>query len=132
MNATKLIIEIEKQFKQNNELFFGYAWREKIDNMLTEESRFIKLVNWVDSQITFYQNNINVFNPADKSQDYTTGYFKTYQDSCMNLTMLINLKSILLNNQTTTQMRENIEQTICKVYKIKYSNFLSNYVSSTD
>lgn len=128
MNIDDLLKNIENFMVKNNQQYFSYAWREKIDEYLSTESKYSKLVDWINTQIEFYKNNMNVFNPADKFEDYNNGYFKTYEDACKNIAMLLNFKWMLLDNHCTTEMRENIEYTICKIYKIHYNKELDCYV----
>lgn len=127
MNSEKIVDLIKNQFYKNSETFFTYAWREKIETFLAEESKFVKLVYWIDGEIGQNQELINAFNPADKYESYQIAFFNTYKTACMNLAMLLNFKDILLDKRTTTEMRENIEYTICKEFKIKYVKGLNCY-----
>ena len=123
-----LLKNIEKFLIENNEIYFSYAWREKINEFLSDESKYSRLIDWINNEINNYKENLNLFNPADKIDGYTNSFLKTYRDSCMNLTMLLNFKYILLDNRTTMSMRENIEYTICKLYNIHYNDLLKIYV----
>ena len=89
MNIYDLIDNIKKFMIKNNKEFFSYAWREKINKFLDEESKYAKLIEWIDKQVEIYKNNMNIFNPADKFENYNNGYFKTYEDACKNLAMLL-------------------------------------------
>lgn len=128
MDFEKLVTLIEKQFVKNNEMFFSYAWRENLNEYITEESRYVALVQWIDSEILNYQETINVFNPADKVDGYTNGFFKLYKEACGNVAMLLNMRSILFDSRTTKEMRKNIEDTVCKIWNVKYNKELGVYL----
>lgn len=120
MEIDRILKEIEKELRKNNIEYFSYAWREKIINFLEDESRYSKLVEWIDNKIEFNRKYINVFNPADKTESYTNEFFKNYMEALKDFAFLINMKLILLDEKSTTKMRENIEYTICKLYNIKF------------
>lgn len=128
MDNYELLRNIEQFMIKNNQTFFSYSWREKINEFMSSESKYSRLIDWINDQIEYYRNNLNVFNPADKTDDYNNSYFKTYEDACKNVAMLLNFKWILLDNHCTTEMRNNIEYSICKLYKIHYSKELDCYV----
>lgn len=123
----KILKEIEKVFKKSNETFYSYAWRENVCNFLTKESKYNKLIEWIDTTISLNSSVVCAFNPADKDDSYINGYFKTYKESCAIIAMLINFKIILLDSKTSTKMRENIEQTLCKLFNISYTESLNGY-----
>lgn len=124
----KLLENIERFLRDNNEEYFSYAWRTGISEILTTESKYSRLIDWINSEIKYYQDNMNVFNPAHKIDGYTNAFLRIYRDACMNITILLNFKHILLDDNTTVQMRENIEYTMCKLYNIKYNDILKIYV----
>lgn len=128
MSVDDLLINIRDFMIENNMEFFGYAWRENIRNMLSKEDKYSKLIDWINKEIETHKNNMNIFNPADKVIGYTNEFFKNYETACKNIAMLLNFKEVLLDSKCTTKMRENIEYTICKVFNIKYSELLNDYV----
>ena len=128
MDTNNLLKNIERFMVRNNQEYFSYAWREKINQFLTNESRFIKLVHWINEKIETYKINMNVFNPADKIENYTNEYFNNYVDACKNIAILLNFKCIILDNNCTMRMRNNIEYALCKLYKIKYNKKLDCYL----
>lgn len=113
---------------KNNENFMSYAWRNHIENALKCEDKYLKLANWIDAEVYQCFIIINAYNPADKENDYTTHQFKEWQKACMEMAMLTNLKVIMLDSYCTLEMRENIEYTICKYFKIKFNEELGEYV----
>lgn len=132
MNFDRVVKELEKQFSKNKITFFSYAWREKLNEYLEEESRYVALIEWIENEINTYQEIINIFNPADKKESYTRGHFSSYKDACANIAMLLNMHGILCDPHTTIEMRANIEETICKIYKIKYVENLSVYIKESE
>lgn len=128
MRSEDLIKAIEKQYAKSRDTYFSYAWREKVDEWLDNESRYARLVDWINERIEDKQTTIDVFSPADKGEWYTNDYFKSYRSACEEIAMLIHLKWLLLDNRCTIKMRENIEYTICKVFNVHYSEMLKCYV----
>ena len=53
---------------------------------------------------------------------------KEYLDACKNVAMLVNAKTIILDNKCTTKMRENWEYTLCKLFNLTYNKDLG-YIS---
>lgn len=125
MNIDKIINNIAYFFRKNNQVFFNYAWREKINNILTTESKYSKLIDWINNEIENERINLNVFNPADKTKTYSNSVFKKYTDSCQNIALLLNAKYIILDKDCTTEMRDNWEYTLCKMFKIKFNEELN-------
>lgn len=128
MEAWRLVKSIEKKFNKNNETFFSYAWRDKVGEILKDESKYARLVDWIDEQIEINLRNINIFNPADKNKNYSKADFNTYLDSCRDLSLLINLKWIMLDSRSSSEIRENIEYAICSHFKIHFNDKLNKYI----
>lgn len=132
LNRDRLVNKILKAIRNKlNDSFceyFSYAWRDKVDEMLAEESRYTKLVEWLDKEIRQKLSLVNMFCPADRTEDYKNSFFQTYMEQMKDIAVMTHFRELLLDNRTTTQMRENIEYTICKVYKIHYSEFLNDYI----
>ena len=127
MEFDNLIEAIEQEYAKSREAFFRYAWREKIKKIIADENKYVKLVEWVNEKITSNADIVNIFNPADKHEGYTVGFLKNYKDACGELAMLLNFKGLLLDERSTTTMRENIEYAICQIFKIKYNEDLELY-----
>lgn len=127
IKSEELLENLKKHFRENNEYFFSYAWREKITEILDIEHKYMALVQWIDKQIENDMQCINILNPADKQCGYTNKQFLMYQDACKNVAMLLNFKYILLHIDCNVQMRANIEYTICKIFNIKYNEELKIY-----
>lgn len=122
---------IQKEVGQSNEILFSYAWREKlgeIGNFLMQESRYVKLVEWIDKELEMEKKTIAVFCPCDKDENYTNSYFNTYLKAIQKVGVLTHLRELLLASRSTTTMRDNIEYTLCKIYNIKYSEELKDYI----
>lgn len=125
MDKLKKLIKLEDAikniFKENNQEFFSYAWRENVENFLSAENRYTQLIDWINQQLETEFVVINVFNPSDKDESYTQGYIKNYLEACQNVAMLVNAKTIILDEKCTTEMRKNWEYTICKLFNLEYN-----------
>ena len=131
MGINEIINAIQKEVDKGNGEFFAYAWREKLGELgtfLEEESKYSKLVEWVDKELEQTSSLKNIFCPADKDKNTTIAMVKTYGDLMKKLAILIHCKSLLLDSRTTIKMRENIEYTLCKLYHIKYSKEFNCYI----
>lgn len=124
----KILRKIEREINNSFLTYFSYAWRENLNEMLTVESKYSKLVNWINKEIEDKMSIANLLSPADKTEDYKTDFYRTFRELLSDIAFLIYLREILLDERTTTQMRANIEYTIEKVFGIKYSEYLEDYV----
>ena len=131
MLEENILKAIKDELNKGNNEFFSYAWREKLNELgefLEEESKYSKLVSWIENKINFLNSTKNVFSPADKDSNTTLSMVNTYLNLMQNLVVLIHCKELLLDKRSNTKMRENIEYTICKLFKIRYSEHLGDYV----
>lgn len=126
--AKKILTAIRNKLNDGFCEYFSYVWREKVIETLTEESKYTKLVRWLDREIEQTASTVNIFCPADKTENYSNKFFQTYLEQMKNLAVMIHFRELLLDERTTTQMRENLEHTVCKLYGIHYSEFLDDYV----
>lgn len=115
---------MKRVFEQNNQEFFSYAWRESVVELLSSESKYSRLLEWINERLSFEFSIINTFNPADKESDYTKKQMKTYLKACETVGVLLNAKYIIMSDTCTTKMRENWEYTLCKLYGISYNKDL--------
>lgn len=129
MQAEDLIKAVEKEYGKSIDEYFNYAWREKITECLNEENKYNKLIEWINERIDLNKININIFNPADRTEQYTNGFFELYRKSCEEMAMLINLKIIILDKRCSIQMRENVEYAVCKIFNVYYNKELDSYIS---
>ncbi len=128
MKSEDLIKAIESQYDKSRDVFFSYAWRKCIGECLTDENKYARLVDWINKKIKENLEDINIYNPADRNEKYTNGFFESYCNACKELAMLINLKWIMLDDRCSLKMRENIEYTICKVFNIKFDSKYNMYI----
>lgn len=124
----KILRKIENELNKSFITYFSYAWREKVDEMLTTESKYSKLVDWINKEIEEKMSTANVFSPADKNIDYTNDYFRTFRELLSDVALLIYFRELLLDSKSTTGMRENLEYAIEKVFNVHYSEYLEDYV----
>ena len=131
MEIKDIVNAIEKEFKKKNDDYFSYAWREKLGELgefLAEESKYTKLVDWINHEIEICNETKNVLSPADKDEKTTRGMVNTYLALMQKLAVLVHCRELLLDSRSTTKMRENIEYTICKLYGVHYSEQLKEYI----
>lgn len=131
MEIEKILNAIQKEISSGNDQFFSYSWREKLGELgefLQEESKYARLVDWINSELEQISAVKNVFCPADKDATTTIAMVNTYSELMKNLAILVHCRELLLDNRATPKMRENIEYTICKMYRIKYNEKLKIYV----
>ena len=107
--------------------FFSMAFRDMSGEFLEQSSRFCKLVDWCDNEIRKMGAMANIFSPADKTEKYTESDFKLWRENIHTAAELVYLRALLLDHRTTTEQRQNIEYTICKLYGIHYSEYLEEY-----
>lgn len=124
----KVLRKIERELNGSFIQYFSYAWREKVNEMLTTESKYSKLVDWLNKEIENRLSTVYIFSPADRTEDYKTEFYRTFREQLSDISFMIYLRELLLNEKSTTQMRENIEYTICKVFGTKYSEYLEDYI----
>lgn len=111
---------MEKEFLKNNLVFFSYAWRENVLNFMKKESKFSYLIDWINERLKIEFIIINTQNPSDRDKNYMIKNIKDYIESCKNAGILLNLKFILMDDKSTTTMRENVEHTVCELYNLHY------------
>lgn len=119
---------LEREIKAHLGEYFSYAWRDKLGEMLAVESKFARLLEWVNKEIADCCFVVNFFSPADKNENYTMTHIKIYLDKMRDLAVLVHCRELLLDNRTTVEMRENVEYTICKLFNIHYCENLKCYV----
>lgn len=127
MEIEKLLNAIKNEFRKHDNTYFEYAWREKIGDMLETESKYEKLVEWIDEQLDFCCETVGVFSPADRNEKTTMQNVNTYRTFMEKIAILVHCREMLLDSRSTTKMRENIEYTLCKLYKISYDKELNLY-----
>lgn len=119
---------LARQFGAQNAEFFAMAFHEQAGVFLETASRFSKLVNWCEKEIRQAGGLINCFSPADKTTDYTQAQAKLWREQVHYIAELVYFHALLIDHRTTTEQRQNIEYTICKLYGIHYSEHLEDYV----
>jgi hypothetical protein len=131
MKIEEVVKALENELSKSQGIFFGYAWREKLGELgefLQEESKYAKLVEWIETEIAQCNEVKDVFCPADKNESTTVSMVQVYKDLMQKLAILVHCKQLLLDGRTTMKMRENIEYTLCKLYDLHYSEELETYI----
>lgn len=120
----QILRAIEDELHKNNLHFFSYVWREEIQNELKADSRYQKLLNWINAEIGLRESIINVIGPADGD---ISGW-DLYIRELGGLAALIHLREILTFRKCTDQMRGNIEKCVCEKMKIRYWENIDEYL----
>ena len=131
MEIKDIINAVEKEIGKSKDEYFSYAWREKLGELgefLAEESKYSQLVKWIDKELEQCNSLKNIFSPADKDEKTTRAMVNTYLELMQKLAVLVHCRELLLDSRSTTKMRENIEYTICKLYRVHYSEQLKEYI----
>jgi hypothetical protein len=122
---------IKETLKKTSGTYFSYAWRDMlqgVSEMLEAEGKYSRLVDWIDKEVEFCNKTKDIFSPADKDEKTTVAMVNTYCELMQKMAILIHCRLLLVDSQTTRQMRENIEYTICKLYGVHYSEELEQYL----
>ena len=128
MEIDRIEQAIKKEVQSSLGKYFSYAWRDKIGELLQEETKYARLSDWFNNEIEKSKSIIGVFSPADKNECYSNSFFNTYLEEIKKLGVLIHLREILLDSRTTLKMRENIEYATQKLFGVHYSEELKEYV----
>lgn len=119
---------LEREIKAHLGEYFSYAWRDKLGEMLAVESKFARLLEWVNKEIADCCFVVNFFSPADKNENYTRAKAQIYVEHIKRLGILVHCRELLIDSRTTVEMRENIEYTLCKFFNIFYEEKLDCYI----
>lgn len=128
MEYDSLLNAIKNQFSKKQSVFFEYAWRDTLGEILEKESKYEKLIEWIDKELELCGDVANVLSPADKTESTTLAMMNTYKELMQKIAVLVHNREVLLDNRTTNKMRDNIEYTLCKFYNIHYNKELNCYV----
>lgn len=123
-----ILSAIEQSVEKQLGYFYKPAWKRICGEMLKEESRYAKLLDFLQHEIELCEKIIPCFSPVARDSEYSLGIYKTYKDQICKLCFLITLKEHLIDKRTSNEMRKNIEYTICKEYSVHYSEELKRYV----
>ena len=115
---------IEREIRKQDGIYFSSAWREKLGEILKEESRYAKLVQWLNERLELYEGTINIFSPGEWSEEFEESYLRQIEDCGV----LIHARDLLLDSRCSGKMRENIEKFICRRYGIHYSEGFGEYI----
>ena len=126
----RILKRIRQEINNSFGHYFSYAWREAIGEMLEQESKYSKLVDWIDREIKDKMTTANCFSFSDMitENDCKNTFFETFREQLSDIAMLTYFREVLLDDRTTTKMRENIEYSIGKVFGVHYDEYLKDYV----
>ena len=123
-HARDLCEVLKNKFEEINEQFFSYAWREKLGEILKEENKFSRLIEWLDKEIELCGALANIFSPTDWQNDFLPQYLETIQ----KYAVMIHIRALLIDDRMTTKMRKNIEKIVCNQFGVHYNEELDCYV----
>ena len=123
---TRILRAIEEVMTQNNRHYFSYIWREKVKNELKADSKYQKLLDWINAEINISLSLINVINPAEGELEY----WDLYKTAMGKIAVLVHLREILLYQTCTDEMRASIERCFCEKMKIRYWEPLGEYLET--
>ena len=125
-----ILKKLRKEISDSFGNFFFYAWDEKLSQMLEKESRYAKLVDWINNEIDNKIGLSNLFSPAtmEKVANYSSNFFNTFKDNIGDVAILIYFRELLLDDRSSTKIRRNIEYAIEKLFDVHYSEYLKSYV----
>ena len=86
------------------------------------------LISWIESERKFAIKIMQVFSPAFKNEYYSRRYVNDYLRYAQRKAVLEDMLSHLISSKTTIEIFENIEYTLCKLYDIKYDEYLESYM----
>ena len=127
-----LIDVLEGEIRKGLDGYYSCAWRDKLGKLLESESRYVALAKWAKEKRDFNEGLMHTFSPADRDDGYTRGMLNTYLECAQKVCVLTHLYELLIDGRTTDAMRENIEYTLCKVYGLRYSEYLKEYIESSE
>ena len=128
MKNEKLLEAITAQISKSLDGYFNMNWTTEIGKMLEEGSKFNSLVRLLDDEIELCRILVNGNCPAHRQDGYTRGHLTAYLTAIQKLAVLVHCQEMLLDERTTEQMRENIAYTLEKLYNIRYSEYLKEYI----
>ena len=116
------------EYGERSAEFFAAAFRQLSGELLTQTNKYTRLVDWMDKEIRNAGGLINAFSPAAKMDDYTQAQALLWREQVHYIAELVYFRGILLDNRTSNQERQNVEYTVCKLYGIRYNEYLEDYV----
>lgn len=121
--TNRILRAIEEELRHNNRHYFSYVWREKIKNELKADSKYQKLLDWINNEIQVNLSVSNVLDPAEGDLEY----LDDYERAMYRFAMLTRWREQLIYPMCTDEMRANIEKALCKKMGIRYWEQAGDY-----
>lgn len=121
--TNRILRAIEEELRHNNRHYFSYVWREKIKNELKADSKYQKLLDWINNEIHVNLSVSNVLDPAEGDLEYLDDYAR----AMYRFSMLTRWREQLIYPMCTDEMRANIEKALCKKMGIRYWEQAGDY-----
>lgn len=129
MTTTKDLVDaIEKRLKKEGNLFLPSLWTEAVVKAAQKQNRWGKLLAWIDRRLDDLSIVTNVMTPANRDEDYKKRDLDSWLDNMKDIAVLTSCELILLDEKATEAQRENIEYTLEKLFGVRWSEYLNDYV----
>ena len=128
MTTKDLIDAIGARLKKEGNLFLPSVWTEAVVSAAEKQNRWGKLVAWADRRLDELAIVTNVMTPANRDEDYKKRDLDSWSDNMKDIAVLTSCELILLDDKTTEAQRENIEYTLEKLFSVRWSEYLNDYV----
>lgn len=127
----KITSSIRQTLEKSTIRYFGAAWQRHIKCILMDESRYARLLEWINNELAQDAITVCIFNPAalaDDKEFYTKEVFEMYKTALLNQSLLIHARETILHDECTEQQRETVEKMVCKIFNIHYCKMLDCYM----
>lgn len=128
MTTKDLIDAIGTRLKKEGNLFLPSVWTEAVVSAAERQNRWGKLVAWTDRRLDELAVATNVMTPANRDEDYKKRDLDGWLDNMKDIAVLTSCELILLDEKATEAQRENIEYTLEKLFGVRWSEYLNDYV----
>ena len=128
MTTKDLIDAIGTRLKKEGNLFLPSVWTEAVVAAAERQNRWGKLVAWTDRRLDELAVATNVMTPANRDEDYKKRDLDSWLDNMKDIAVLTSCELILLDEKATEGQRENIEYTLGKLFGVRWSEYLNDYV----
>ena len=128
MTTKDLIDAIGTRLKKEGNLFLPSVWTEAVVAAAERQNRWGKLVAWTDRRLDELAVATNVMTRASRDEDYKKRDLDSWLDNMKDIAVLTSCELILLDEKATEAQRENIEYTLEKLFGVRWSEYLNDYV----
>lgn len=117
--ADKIASAIEKECIKGSDYFFKYCTIEAIYKYLPMQIQFSRLVTFLTEEIDKLKDNIEGFAPC-RGEPTDSKLMPIYYDNITKMAVFIHCRELLLNEKTTSKVRDAVMRFLMKKYHIRY------------